>query len=105
MTGKRQKFSELNQDSQTTGLRSLKQHSLPHSRDSWIALERFPVSYCLIALALFLTHSTALHAQRHGRADAIENYSGRIILFRLYGLLTTHDSPKADTDDIGDHSL
>jgi hypothetical protein len=39
-------------------------------------MERFPVSHCLIALALLLTNSTAVRAQRHRRADAIENYMG-----------------------------
>ena len=35
----------------------------------------------------------------------VELSSGRTIVFRLYGLLTSPDSPKTDTDDIGDHSL
>jgi hypothetical protein len=34
------------------------------------------VSHCLIVLTLLLTNATAVHAQRYGRADAIENYMG-----------------------------
>ncbi len=76
MTRAWQPSSRLNRGSRTTGIRSLKQQSLLFSPASWIAVGRFPVSHCLIALALLLTNTIGVHAQRHGRADAIQNYMG-----------------------------
>ena len=74
MTGRRQTLSKWNRGIRTTSVPCLNRQLPAHSRTSWIALERLLLSHCLIALALFVTNATAVHAQRHGRCDANVNY-------------------------------